>query len=217
MPLLLVDMDDSLVDRTATLHRWADRHLPVPIPAAAHPLWPGLARFGVHRLVSRLAALYERSEPRSYRLEAGVREALEEVRRAGWSIAVITNGNRRTQPAKLASAGILPLVDAVVISSHEGFAKPDPRVFRLAAERAGATLEGAWVVGDDLRQEIAGAAKLGLRSVWLNPRGRAPSDDVDLEARTLPEAAAIVLSARPDDARRREPSPPGRGRPTPPR
>ena len=217
MPLLLVDMDDSLVDRTATLHRWADRHLPVPVPAADHPLWHGLARLGVQRLVSRLAALYERSAPRSYRLEAGVREALEEVRRAGWSIAVITNGNRRTQPAKLASAEILPLVDAVVISSHEGFAKPDPRVFRLAAERAGSTLEGAWVVGDDLRQEIAGAAKLGLRSVWLNPLGRTPSDDVDLEARTLPEAVATVLSARPDDARRREPSPPGRGRPTPPR
>ena len=125
MPLLLVDMDDSLVDRTATLHRWADRHLPVPVPAADHPLWHGLARFGVHRLVSRLAALYERSAPRSYRLEEGVREALEEVRRTGWSIAVITNGNHRTQPAKLASVGVLPLVDAVVISSHERFAKPD--------------------------------------------------------------------------------------------
>jgi putative hydrolase of the HAD superfamily len=218
VPLLLVDMDDSLVDRTATLHRWADRHLPLPVPAADHPLWRALARScGLHRLVSRLAALYERSEPRSYRLEEGVREALEEVRRAGWSIAVITNGNRRTQPAKLESAGILPLVDAVVISSHEGFAKPDPRVFRLAAERAGSSLEGAWVVGDDLRQEIAGAAKLGLRSVWLNPLGRTPSADVDLEARTLPEAVATVLSARPDDAPRRAPSAPGRDRPTPPR
>lgn len=214
MPLLLVDMDDTLVDRGATLHRWAERRLPWVRPG----LWRLLVRrLHVHRLVSRLAALYETGDPRSYRLEEGVREALEEVRRAGWSIAVITNGNRRTQPAKLASAGILPLVDAVVISSHEGFAKPDPRVFRLAAERAGTTLEGAWVVGDDLRQEIAGAAKLGLRSVWLNPLGRRPSDDVDLEAGTLPEAVATVLSARPDDARRREPSAPGRGRPTPPR
>ena len=28
----------------------------------------------------------------------------------------------------------------------EGFAKPDPRVFRLAAKRAGATLDGAWAL-----------------------------------------------------------------------
>jgi putative hydrolase of the HAD superfamily len=194
VPLLLVDMIDTLVDRAATARRWASRHLPGPLRR------PGLAlldvlvrRFQVHRLVSRLAALYERTHPRSYVLEEGVREALEEVRRAGWSIAVITNGNRRTQPAKLASAGILPLVDAVVISSHEGFAKPDPRVFRLAASRAGASLEGAWVVGDDLRQEIAGAAKLGLRSVWLNPAAGTPSPDVDLQARTFPEAVRIVL------------------------
>ena len=194
MPLLLVDMDDSLVDRTATLHRWAEQHLPVPVPRAADPL---LRRFGLHRLVARLAALFERSEPRSYRLEQGVREALERVRRAGWSVAVITNGNRRTQPAKIASAGIEPLVDAIVISSHEGIAKPDPRVFRLAALRADASLEGAWVIGDDLRQEIAGAARLGLRSVWLNPLGRRPSEDVDLQARSFPEAVAIVLSQEP--------------------
>jgi len=191
VPLLLVDLDDTLVDRAATLERWAARRLPWVMPG----LWRRLTRhLHVHRLVSRLAALYETAEPRSYRLEEGVREALEEVRRAGWSIAVITNGNRRTQPAKLASAQIEPLVDAVVVSSHEGFAKPDPRVFRLAAKRAGATLDGAWVVGDDLRQEIAGAAKLGLRSVWLNPHRRRPSADVDLEARDFPEAVGIVLA-----------------------
>ncbi len=194
MPLLLVDMDDTLVDRAATAHRWAARHLPSWSQRFVQPLLAWLvSRFRVHRLVARLAALYERTLPRSYVLEDGLRESLEEVRRAGWSIAVITNGNRRAQPAKLASAGILPLVDGVVISSHEGFAKPDPRVFRLAAERAGASLEGAWVVGDDLRQEIAGAAKLGLRSVWLNPDGRPPSGDVDLQARSFSEAVRIVL------------------------
>ena len=50
-----------------------------------------------------------------------------------------TNGNRRTQPAKPASAQIEPLVDAVVISSHEGFAKPDPRDF---PEAVGIVLAG---------------------------------------------------------------------------
>jgi putative hydrolase of the HAD superfamily len=198
VPLLLVDMDDTLVDRAATAHRWADRHVPGPFRPVVHALLRrGGSRLQVHRLVSRLSALHERTEPRSYCLEEGVREALEEVRRRGWSIAVITNGNRRTQPAKLASAAILPLVDAVVISSHEGFAKPDPRVLRLAAERAGASLQGAWVVGDDLRQEIAGAAKLGLRSVWLDPHGRAPNGDVDLIAETFPEAVRLVLSEEP--------------------
>jgi HAD superfamily hydrolase (TIGR01509 family) len=202
LPLLLVDMDDTLVLRAATMHRWAERHCPRPLRAPVHALLRrATPRLQVHRLVSRLVALYERTDPRSYCLEEGVREALEEVRRAGWSIAVITNGNRRTQPAKIAAAQLSPLVDATVISSHEGFAKPDPRVFRLAAERAGASLEGAWVVGDDLRQEIAGAAKLGLRSVWLDPLGRQASDDVDRVAGTFPEAVRIVLSEAGDRPR----------------
>lgn len=77
----------------------------------------------------------------------------------------------------LASAQIEPLVDAVVISSHEGFAKPDPRVFRLAAQRAGTSLE----------------------------------------ARSFPDAVDLVLSLASGDAPPRAPSPPGRGRPRPPR
>jgi putative hydrolase of the HAD superfamily len=195
LPLLLVDMDDTLVDRTATAHRWAATHVPRPLQPLARPLLAWLVRrFQAHRLVSRLAAVYERNDPRSYVLEPGVREALEEVRRAGWLIAVITNGNRRTQPAKLASAGIEPLVDAFVISSHEGFAKPDPRLFRLAAERAGCSLDGAWAIGDDLTQEIAGAARLGLRSIWVNPHGRPASPDVDLEAGSFPAAIDLLLS-----------------------
>lgn len=190
MPLLLVDLDDTLVDRAATCHRWAERHLQWP----CHPLWDLLIRwFEVHRLVARLAALYERSEPHSYRLEEGVRESLERVRRAGWRIALTTNGNRRTQPAKIRSSGVEPLVDVVVISSHEGFAKPDPRVFRLAAQRAGCSLDGAWAIGDDLRQEIAGARRLGLRNVWLDKLGRPPSPDVDLAATTFPEAVDLML------------------------
>jgi putative hydrolase of the HAD superfamily len=194
VPLLLVDMDDTLVDRAATVHRWMERR----VGRGPHPRVARLVRrLHLHRWGARMISLHERGEVRSYVLEEGVADALARVRREGWSIAVITNGNRRTQPAKIASAGIGPLVDGVVISSHEGFAKPDPRVFRLAAERAGASLEGAWVVGDDLRQEIAGAAKLGLRSVWLNPLGLPASPDVDLEAETFRAAVELVLNESP--------------------
>jgi putative hydrolase of the HAD superfamily len=197
LPLLLVDLDDTLVSRAATAERWVEQHLPRWLLPMGQPMGQPLRwlvrRVAVHRFLARMAALYERGEPRSYRLEEGVREALAEVRRAGWSIAVVTNGNRRTQPAKLASAEIAGLADAVVISSHEGFAKPDPSIFRLAAQRAGARLEDAWVIGDDLRQEIAGAARLGLRSVWLNPSGRRPNGDVDLQAETFLAAVRVVL------------------------
>ncbi len=81
-----------------------------------------------------------------------------------------------------------------MISSHEGFAKPDPRLFRLAAERAGCSLDGAWAIGDDLTQEIAGAARLGLRSIWVNPHRRPASRDVDLEAGSFPGAVDLLLS-----------------------
>lgn len=194
MPLLLCDLDDTLVDRTATFHRWLDRHL----RRADHARWDRINTYlHLERLVSRLAAQHERSQPRSYRLEDGVVEALTRAREAGWTLAVITNGGRRSQPAKIRSAGIADLVDAICISSHDGFAKPDPRVFRTAAARAGTTLEGAWVIGDDLDQEIAGARESGLRSVWLTRHHPDPASvaDVDLTATTFPEAVDLVLEA----------------------
>jgi HAD superfamily hydrolase (TIGR01509 family) len=216
VPLLLVDLDDTLVGRAATVHRFLRRRFGLEVSPGPARL---LHRLGLHRLGCRLIVRHERHAVRSYALEDGVAEALQRVRRAGWSVAVVTNGNRRTQPAKIAAAGLAPLVETVVISSHEGLAKPDARVFRLAAERAGTTLEDAWLIGDDLRQEIAGGARLGLRSVWLNPRGRPANGDVDLQARSFPEAVDLVLNhaARGESARPpRAPSADGPGRSTGP-
>jgi len=192
-PLLLVDLDDTLVDRSATFHRWLDHHTRWP----HHAFWVRVNRhLQLHRAVSRFAALLERHEPCCYRLEDGVAEALRKARQHGWRIAVVTNGNRRTQLAKIRAARFAPLVDAVCISSHEGVAKPDPRIFRLAAARAGAGLEDAWVIGGDLSQEIAGARELGLPSVWVTKNHPFPHrvGDVGLRAETFPQAVELMLS-----------------------
>ena len=56
------------------------------------------------------------------------------------------------------------LFDGVVISGDEGFRKPDPRMYRLGAERIGAQ-PNACIFVDDLEHNLAPARDLGMAVV----------------------------------------------------
>ena len=70
----------------------------------------------------------------------------------------------------LAEAGLLPHIDAVVISEEVGIRKPRREIFEAALERLGASLEETLHVGDNLRADVAGAAAVGIRTVWITRR-----------------------------------------------
>lgn len=115
---------------------------------------------------------------------------------------MVTNGATDVQARKPAVTGLDALVDGVCISDDVGFSKPDPRIFELAAERAGATLDGAWMIGDNLVADVGGAHGVGVRSVWLRidqPWASHPLADEavapDLTAESFRGAVDLVLAA----------------------
>lgn len=181
--LLLLDLDGTLIDRDRSFRAagarflaghgitgdvdWllaADGHGYTPraqlatAMSARHPELPAAA----------VAAFLDRGAADDVRLADDVREALVALRADGWRLAVVTNGGAEQQVAKLARTGLDRLTDAQVVSEAAGVAKPDPAIFALAAERAGGSLAGAWVVGDSAGNDIAGAAAAGCRSVWIS-------------------------------------------------
>lgn len=54
--------------------------------------------------------------------------------------------------------------------------KPMPHIFRAALARLGVPPEEAVMVGDSLRSDIVGAQAVGLRTIWLAPRGATPGE-----------------------------------------
>lgn len=62
------------------------------------------------------------------------------------------------------------LFDDVVVSADVGLAKPDPAIFRLAADRLGVTSEACLMI-DDQPQHIEGARAAGLRGHLHAPAG----------------------------------------------
>lgn len=51
-------------------------------------------------------------------------------------------------------------------------AKPDPRIYHVAAQRAGVPPEQVLHIGDDAALDVLGALQAGMQTVWLNRDGQ---------------------------------------------
>jgi HAD superfamily hydrolase (TIGR01509 family) len=91
----------------------------------------------------------------------GVPEALAALRRAGLSLACVSNWDVSLRD-QLSRAGLVQHLDAVVSSAESRAPKPAADAFRLALDRLGVTAERALHVGDGDADED-GAAAAGLR------------------------------------------------------
>ena len=105
------------------------------------------------------------------------------------AIGAITNGN-----ADVNHIGIGHLFDFVVTPADAGAAKPAADIFEFALKAAGASAKTVVHVGDDPRRDIAGAAAVGMRTVWMNPSGLpwAGAGRPDAEIRTLDSLISII-------------------------
>lgn len=83
-----------------------------------------------------------------------------------YRIGAITNGN-----ADVHRIGIGHHFDFVVHAERVGAAKPDRTIFLAALEKAGLEAPEVVHVGDDPERDVAGAAAVGMRTVWVNMEG----------------------------------------------
>jgi putative hydrolase of the HAD superfamily len=60
--------------------------------------------------------------------------------------------------------------DEIFIADEVGMVKPDPRLFRLAAQRLGVAPERCAMVGDRYERDVRGAHDAGMFTVWMNVR-----------------------------------------------
>jgi putative hydrolase of the HAD superfamily len=100
----------------------------------------------------------------AWRVVEGALELLDELRDAGFGIAIVSNFDFRL-PALLDALEIAPRVDVVVLASDVGAAKPESVLFERALALLGAPRGNSVVVGDHPEQDIAGARNAGLRAI----------------------------------------------------
>lgn len=85
---------------------------------------------------------------------------------ARYKLGLLSNGNNYPEYFGLAGR-----FDFAVFAQDVGIEKPDPRIFRIAAERAACDLSQIMHVGDSLETDVAAAQAVGAMGVWLNREG----------------------------------------------
>ena len=119
----------------------------------------------------------------------GAVPTLEQLRARGLRTGLITNCSSET-PALWEASPLAPLVDACVFSCREGARKPERRLYETAAQRLGVRPEACVYVGDGNDDELAGAARVGMRPVLLRTQSERDWDREAIDS--LPEVVELV-------------------------
>ena len=94
---------------------------------------------------------------------------VEELKRAGLLVAVVSNTEDGRLLDSLGAAGLGGLFDLTIDSHLVGCKKPDPAIFRLALERLNVKADAAAFVGDSYALDALAARAVGMRAILLDP------------------------------------------------
>lgn len=210
--LAIFDLNDTLVDNVGAIDRWfvelagqralgsaglaflrAEQHRPVSPEESLRAI---VDHFGFAESPADLQRILGQRLPQLARRFDGVLTGLRAIRSSGWRTALLTNGFAEQQRAKLGD-GLEDLFDVLYFADDEGIRKPDPAAYRLVADRCGCEPERAWMVGDSLEYDLAGAVAARMSTIWVSGGARLPEDGPrpDLIVDTIAEVFPILTVA----------------------
>lgn len=103
-------------------------------------------------------------------LYPGIKHLLEEARRRGLKVAVVTNLTAHIQLRKLIHLGVEGHIDRLITSEEVGHEKPSRLIFEHALAQLGLGAHEVAMLGDDAHEDVAGARAVGIRALHL-PKG----------------------------------------------
>ncbi|BFU47663.1 hypothetical protein KRMM14A1004_59000 [Krasilnikovia sp. MM14-A1004] len=211
--LALIDLDNTLVDRSAAFGRWAvefcaeyelpDDALGWLIATDQDGSVPRDWFFGEVKQRFRLAASvddtweqYRRRMPDLVSCRREVLASLTLLRDDGWKVAIVTNGQADNQLGKIRRTGLDQHVDAWAVSGELGIRKPRREIFEAATRRCGLDLlSGGWAIGDSPVLDVEGGRAAGLATLWVS-RGKDWPTELAPPDRTVRDVVAAVRVLR---------------------
>lgn len=97
-------------------------------------------------------------------------ETLRILKSRSLKIGLISNVGKEMQD-NYTKLGIQPYLDFTVTSFEVGCDKPDPKIFRIAIDKAKVKPEEILYIGDQYDQDILGARNVNIKSILIDRRG----------------------------------------------
>ena len=82
-----------------------------------------------------------------------------------YRLHIITNGFSEIQEKKLVNSQIRDFFQVVVNSEMAGVKKPNPKIFKMALDKANVEPNNALMIGDNLEADILGAQNVGFSTI----------------------------------------------------
>ncbi|MBT3995730.1 MAG: HAD family hydrolase [Chloroflexi bacterium] len=130
----------------------------------------------------------------------GTRELLSELRNRGLKIGLISNTgltSPQTYETWFARHEILEGFDFLAFSNGQSVAKPDAAIFEITLSNLGVNAKRSLHVGDNMHTDVAGAAAVGMSTVWVRGGTNSPVETTIKPNYTVD--SAIELPAIVDD------------------
>jgi HAD superfamily hydrolase (TIGR01509 family) len=167
--------------------------------------YPGLVRrllgeFGIEpndEALDRFLEAEHRAWAPARRLAPTTHALLESLRDRGLRLGLVSNAldPPRLLHRDLADFGVAERLDAAVFSSEVGWRKPHAAIFERALELTGADPVRTLMVGDRLREDVGGAAALGMKTcqaLWFAVDDAPSGPEPDYRATTQMDVLAVV-------------------------
>ena len=168
-----------------------------------------LAQAGVKSSNDLLAAIiqgYLRNYHQGLRLLPGASQLLQEASRH--CTCLITNGETQIQTEKLRLLSLHGYFNHILISKEFGSPKPDLAIFQHALNLTKSKPHQAIMIGNNIPTDIAGAANLGITTIWVNLHNwKAPHcyKKPDYEVPDLKGASELLCIIRAQNCRQSHP------------
>jgi len=123
----------------------------------------------------------------------GAMETLEELRRRGVKLAIISNTiHGQIERALLRHYSVYPKFRVLLFSSEVRYRKPRPEIFRMALYHMGVRPEATLHVGDTPEADVLGALRVGMGAVHFDPEGKGYPDHLPKPHHTISHLTQVL-------------------------
>lgn len=111
-----------------------------------------------------------------------VEVTLKELKKRGYLIALLTNGDSAFQREKLQRFDLEKLFDGIFIDGEQGVGKPEKRAYFNVLNYFKVAPNQACMIGDHFLWEVIAPKKYGLKAIWVNRGNLGVQSDEDTQA-----------------------------------
>lgn len=119
-------------------------------------------------------------------------EILDYLKNKNYRLFLLTNGFKEVQVVKIKESGLQPYFEKMITSEEAGYQKPHRKIFEYAIKTVNAKKDESLMIGDDLENDILGAQRFGMDTVFFNPEGINHKQTGNYEIQSLKELQVIL-------------------------